>query len=157
MEPLLRKHNLPTDLNDIKRMSKNTFTEKVKEAVTATALHQLLAECQSLKKTASLQYSELKVQEYFSHLYPSQARVVFKWRSETLDLKSHLTYKYSDTVCRNCKSSEETPDHALNCGAENQMVPRIDIRSIGELDDLTKSKLKLMVLRISLFLEKVVD
>ena len=80
---------------------------------------------------------------------------MFKWRSKTLDLKSHLTYKYADAVCRNCNSSEETPDHVLNCGVENQIVPRIDILSIGELDDSAKSELKQMVLRINSFLEKV--
>ena len=58
-------------------------------------------------------------------------------------------------MCRNCKSSEETPDHVLNCGVENQIVPRIDVLSIGELDDLAKSEIKQMVLRINSFLEKV--
>ena len=108
-----------------------------------------------MKKTANLQYKELKVQEYLSQLYPSQARLVFKWRSKTLDLKTHLTYKYSDKSCRICKSNDETPEHALNCGMESIMDYKIDVLSIDELNDFTKSELKQMILRISLFLEKV--
>ena len=135
VKPLLHKYKLPTELNEIKVMSKDTFAGKVKASVTTAALHQLVAECQSLKKTANLQYKELKVQEYLSQLYPSQARLVFKWRSKTLDLKTHLTYKYSDKSCRICKSNDETPEHALNCGMESIMDYKIDVLSIDELTD----------------------
>jgi len=82
VEPLLHKYSLPHDLNEIKLMSKDSYARKVKAAVTSVALSQLVAECQSLKKTASLQYKELKVQEYLTQLFPSQARIVFKWRSK---------------------------------------------------------------------------
>ena len=155
VEPCLRKYSLPLDLNVIKTMSKDCFAKKVKTAITETALHQLVSECQSLKKTSKLQYEDLKLQHYMMHLFPSQARTVFKWRSETLDLKTHLTYKYADTVCRNCKGEDETPNHALNCGFENRMEAEIEILELGELDDLTKSELKRMVSRINSFLQKV--
>ena len=144
-------------MSEIKAISKDTFAGKVKASVTTSALHQLVAECRSLKKTANLQYKELQVQDYFSHLYPSQARLVFKWRSKTLDLKAHLTYKYSDMSCRICKSNDETPEHALNCGLESVMEPKIDVLSMNELNDFTKSELKQMILRISSFLEKVAE
>ena len=157
VKPLLCKYQLPTDLNEIKVMSKDTFSRKVKASVTVTALNQLVAECQGLKKTANLQYKELKLQEYFSHLYPSQARLVFKWRSKILDIKSHLTYKYSDSLCRICKLTEETAEHALNCGMESVMEPVIDVLSLNECADFTKSELKQMVLRISSFLEKAAE
>ena len=86
----LLKYGLPDDLSQIKTMSKNCFAEKVKSAVYTAALQELVAESHSLKKTASLEYKSLKVQDYFSHLYISQARIIFKWRSKTLDLKSQL-------------------------------------------------------------------
>ena len=112
-------------------------------------------ECQSLKKTAGLNYEALKVQEYWSHLYPSQARLIFKWRSRTLDLKTHLTYKYSDTLCRSCKRSEETPDHVLNCGTVDKIDVKIDILGLDKVDEITELELKKMALRMSSFLEKV--
>ena len=123
----LLKFNLPSDLNEIQEMTKDSFSKLVKAAVNETALRQLLEECQSLKKTATLHYSELKLQEYWEHLFPSQSKLVFKWRSKTLDLKTHATYKFSDTLCRNCKIHEETPEHALNCGAVVGMEMKVDI------------------------------
>ena len=153
----LSKYNLPTNLDDIKIMSKQQFSNRVKSAVTEVALRELLAESRSLKKTACLQYDSLELQDYFSHLFITQARLVFKWRSKTLDLKTHLTYKYSDTVCRSCKCSIETPDHALNCGMGDRMDIKIDILNLTKVDDFTKSELKKMVLRISSFLERVAE
>ena len=135
-------------------MSKNCFAGKVKNAITDTALKELVAETKGLKKTAPLQYNSLKLQEYFSHLYISQARLVFKWRSETLDLKTHLTYKYSDTLCRSCKSDIETPDHVLNCGMMNMMDIKVDVLNLDAVDDFTVSELKQMILRIISFQER---
>ena len=153
----LNKYKLPTDLDVIKAMSKDVFSNKVKKAVAETALGELLTECRGLKKTSCLQYKDLKVQEYWSHLYPSQAKLLFKWRSQTLDLKTHLTYKYSDTLCRSCEINDETPEHALNCGMVVGMEPKINIMNIDKMDEFTKSELKQMVLRISSFLERVAE
>ena len=58
---------------------------------------------------------------------------------------------------RGCKSSDETPEHVLNCGMENKMDTLIDVLSLEKLDDYTKSELKQMVLRVSSFLEKVAE
>ena len=96
----LEKYCLPVDIKIIKEMSKDGFSAKVKESVVKTAVHELVSECQGLKKTAKLQYETLELQDYFRQLYPAQAKTVFKWRSETLDIKSHLTYKYKDLMCR---------------------------------------------------------
>ena len=74
-----------------------------------------------------------------------------------MDLKAHRTYKYSNTLCRVCKSSEETPEHVLNCGMENKMDTTIDVLTMEKVDDYTKSELKQMVLRVSSFLEKVAE
>ena len=74
-----------------------------------------------------------------------------------MDLKTHATYKFSDTLCRNCKIQEETPGHALNCGMAVEMEQKIDILKIDKMDDFSISELKQMVLRISSFMEKVAD
>ena len=153
----LLQYSLPTDLNDIKAMSKNGFAEKVKAVISQKALDQLLGECQSLKKTTNLQYESLKPQEYWSYLYPSQSRLIFKWRSKTLDLKTHLTYKYSDSLCRLCKLDIETPEHAVNCGKADRMEVDIDILNVNKTDDFTKSELKKLAIRMRSFLESVED
>ena len=139
----------------IRAMLKQKFSETVKSAVTEVALCQLKAECSALKKTAGLHYDELKPQKYLSALYPSQSRVIFKWRSKTLDIKSHLTYKYKDLVCRLCGAEEESPSHVLNCGMSEKMENFVDISSLDEVDEATKCELKRLIVRMNLFQEKV--
>lgn len=151
----LSKYGLP-ELDQIKKLSKDCFARRVKESVTEYALKQLVTECCGLKKTADLRYDSLKLQDYFSYLYPSQARIVFKWRSQTLDLKSHLTYKYSDTLCRVCLSEAEDPYHVINCGAESSVITgSMNMLEISNLDDREKYVLKTMVLRMASFLDRV--
>ena len=90
-----------------------------------------------------------------SVLYPSQSKVIFKWRSKTLDIKSHLTYKYEDLLCRGCGVEEENLSHILNCGVEATIDSEFDVLSLDEIDEVTMYDLKRMVHRINMFLEKV--
>ena len=152
---LLSKYDLSSDLEEIREMSKDSFSAKVKMVVSEKALVQLIAECKSLKKTEGLEYESLATQDYLLQLYPSQARIVFKWRSKTIDIKSHSTHKYKDLICRSCKCEEEDPAHVINCGREVKLDKTIDVSKIGTLDEFTKSELKQMVSRITLFLEEV--
>ena len=154
VKPKLVKYNLP-GLDQIKEMSKDCFARKVKLAITETAFIQLVTEVHGLKKTAKVEYESFKLQEYLTSLYPSQARVVFKWRSETLDIKSHLTYKYDDVQCRLCKNNIENPHHIINCGMEYQMDNDVDVLKIDCLDYQAVCELKQRVGRISSFLERV--
>ena len=149
------KYDLPSDLDVIKTMSKDSFSALVKSAVSKTALLDLKAECSGLKKTAGLQYDALKLQKYMSVLYPSEAKVIFKWRSETLDIKSHLTYKFDDFNCRGCGIEKEEPYHILDCGVNDKINNDIDILSLDQIDEFTKLELKRMVIRINRFLERV--
>ena len=157
VDKCLKKYGLPTDLEVIQTTSKQKFSETVKAAITTVALNQLNAECSALKKTTGLHYRELKCQRYLSVLFPSQARVIFKWRSKTLDIKSHLTYKYGDLVCRLCGVEEETPSHIMNCGHRETIVENTDVLLLDEVDETTKCELKRMIARINLFHEKIDD
>ena len=152
--PCLPKYGLP-NLDEIRDLSKDLYAKKVKAAITEVALSRLVKECQGLKKTAKLDYVELKLQEYLTCLYPSQARVVFKWRSETLDIKTHLTYKYQDTVCRGCMSEIEDTEHIMNCGVENPLVTDLSVLDMDSISDENKADLKRMVSRIASFLERI--
>ena len=155
VEKCLEDYCLPIDLEVIRAMSKQKFSDAVKSAVAKVALSQLKAECSALKKTAGLHYHELNPQKYLSALYPSQAKVIFKWRSKTLDIKSHLTYKYKDLACRLCGTEEESPSHVLNCGMSDKIENFIDISLLDEVDEATKCELKRLIVRIDLFQEKV--
>ena len=155
MEQSLQKYDLPSDLEVIRSMPKESFSNVVRNSVTKTALNHLQTECSGLKKTANLKYDALKLQDYLSVLYPSESKVIFKWRSETLDIKPHLSYKYDDLSCRECTVETEEPYHILNCGWDDEISNNIDILNLSEIDEITKFELKRMIIRIRRFLEKV--
>ena len=118
----MERYNLVCDLDEIKTISKNAFSNRVKKAVIETAFTELKDSCRSLKKTADLSYQKFETQEYLLKMFPSQAKTIFKWRSKTLDIKTHLTYKYTDTLCRGCGIAEESVDHVINCGVSSAVV-----------------------------------
>ena len=154
VEIALRKYSLPTDLDEIREHKKERFRKMVNQAVEDFAFKELTEECKGLKKTSCLAYESLKLQDYLKKMYPNQAKIVFKCRSKTLDIKTHLTYKYKDSVCRKCGEVPEEVQHIVNCGRE-QRVPVVDYISMDENSDQYDVEVKLMVSSIVRFLEEV--
>ena len=87
-------------------------------------------------------------------MYPSQSKILFKCRSKTLDIKTHLTYKYKDTLCRKCKKVPEEVEHIINCGREQQ-IPVADYINMDQNSDRHDVEVKLMVNGVLKFLEEV--
>ena len=129
----------------------------MKKVVAQTALDCLKTECAGLKKTGSLRYDSLKVQDYLSFLYPSHSKTIFKWRSQTLDIKSHSTYKYDNLTCSGCGIEDELPCHVINCGFEEEIEPDVDVLAVDKLDQATKCDLVRMVMRINSFIDRVTN
>ena len=148
----LADYNLPTDLEEIRSMSKGGFRKLVNESITEIAFKCLVSECKAQKKTSNLEYASLKLQEYLTVMYPNQSRTILKCRSKTVDIKSHLTYKYKDIACRKCGSSDEDMLHIINCGHRDH-IDLAEYIHIQNLED-TISGLKLMANRINEFLQE---
>ena len=153
---VLEKYDLPSDINEIKTLSKDVFRAKVNKTVTKFAFNKLVSECHAQKKTANLTYATFNVQEYLTTLYPSQSKVIFKCRSETIDIKSHLTHKYNDRLCRKCGVVTEELHHIINCGKE-ELMEMEDYINIEHLGDQSEVNLKLMANRIITFIEGVTN
>ena len=149
----MKNYGLDVNLEEINSTSKGVFSKQVKEAIKETAFAELLNECSSLQKTSDLQYQSLKVQDYLLKLPPHQARGIFRWRSKTLDIKTHRTYKYDNTLCRGCGNCEETAEHVVNCGRET-VIPVIDVGQLGEVQDI-RDQLVSQVGRLLSFIERV--
>ena len=111
-----------------------------------------------MKKTRDLQYSDFKVQDYLLKLFPDQARVVFKWRSKTLDIKCHSTYKFNDTVCRGCNYEDEDVHHIINCSIDPDDPDFLAVEEVTQLGDLqveSVHRLCSQIKRITSFLDQV--
>jgi hypothetical protein len=75
VKPLLPKYGLPEDLRIIKQLSKDTFKNMVNKGVEHVSTQNLMSECSTKKKTASLKYQSLAMQGYMKTMFPSQAKM----------------------------------------------------------------------------------
>ena len=152
VEKLLVKYNIQLTEEDMKKMSKETYKQKIKKIVAYVAFEDLKADCQSKRKTNHLIYQKFEAQSYVTSLYPKQSRMIFKCRSRTLNIKDHMEYKFKDNQhCRWCGVSNETLQHIVNCGFESKID---DVEAVLELG----SNLDLMgeiAERVAEFLERV--
>ena len=133
-------------------MSKGVFAKQVNKRIMETAHVELLVECNSLTKTSGIQYHEFKTQDYLLKVFPGESRTIFKWGSRTLDVKSHLTYKYKDAICRRCKNADETPDHIIN--GSDELIAVDDVTELNDLDVEVKNRVKEQVQRIVTFIHE---
>lgn len=152
VKELMQRYSLLLNEEDIKNMAKDTFKKKVKSAVTNQAYKDLTNECKLKKKTSNLRYEKLETQKYIKVMYPGAAKIIFKCRAKTLNIKEHMTYKYNDSVCRWCGICDEKLEHIVNCGRnEDDHIHDVDM-ALSELD---LEMLNKIALRVDEFLGKV--
>ena len=51
----------------------------------------------------------------FENLRTSLSKIIFKIRSQTLDIKDWQPWKYQNNLCVKCEKWPETMDHFVNC------------------------------------------
>ena len=137
----------------MKILSKEAFKEIVKKAITRTAFSNLLESCSNQKKTNLLVYTKLQPQDYLTKLYPWQSKLISRCRSKTLDIKTHQTFKYNDTLCRWCNLHEESLSHIINCGEESLDI--LDLSNTEKMDSGKIAMLSRITYRIREFMEKI--
>ena len=109
-------------------MSKTSWKAKVKESIRRAALEKLNIDCQKLRK-GKRQYNELKTKDYLVKLQTDEARIVFAFRSGTLNIKTQRPYNYNNKECRVCGEAEETIQHVVNQCRAVQNCDELDIDS----------------------------
>ena len=114
--------NIDISFDEIQKMSNWKFKNMVKERVSKSAFEYLMNQKENQKKAKSLKYKDLKIQDYLvSGLCNKKAaRLIFRARSETLEIKSHRKWKYEDVLCVGCKKNEETGEEIMNCNVLNE-------------------------------------
>ena len=150
VKTLMEKYSIQSSEEEITTMSKDTFKLKVKQAVRAYAFEKLKEECQSKAKTQNLKYEEFRTQDYIKTMYPNMAKVIFRCRSKTLNIKDHTKFKNSDCICRWCGSDDETLEHIVNCGSDRTVV---DAEAV--VNDLEGDQLEEIARRVEMFLSRV--
>ena len=90
-------------------------------------------------------------QNYLNKLYPKQANAIFQARSSTLDIKEHRPYRFHDLKCRLCHKEDETLQHIVNCGKDEEVDAKIVFND--GISNTTCEELVVISLRIVNFLE----
>ena len=68
-------------------------------------------------KIANLKYEKLEMQDYFvdGNCKKQIAQVIYKARTQALDIKTHNRWKYDDDICVGCNTGQETIEEILSC------------------------------------------
>ena len=101
---------------DIKSMGTESLRVMLKSKIRETAFNQLLADKEKCKKLRTLKYPKLEFQPYLSSkstLTNKMKRVLFRWRSHTINVKQNIGMK--DAKCPLCKNADDTQYHLLRC------------------------------------------
>ena len=116
---LRRDYNLPVNDDNIKKMSVSHWKYFVKCAIFKEALLQLQVELSSNRKTNHITYQHfsLKPNDYLLQLPSHLARLVFKAKTRTLDIRVNYKRKYKNGLhCPFC-SEYERFEHIFKCNA----------------------------------------
>ena len=109
--------DIKLSFQEIENMSVWSFKKLVKSKTKAAGLKYLLGQKERQSKTVLIQYDELTIQEYLvdGHCKKILSQLIFKARSQTLDIKMQQKWKYADKICKGCKTREESGEEILLC------------------------------------------
>ena len=117
---LRRDYNLPVNDDNIKKMSVSHWKYFVKCAIFKEALLQLQVELSSNRKTNHITYQHfsIKPNDYLLQLPSHLARLVFKAKTRTLDIRVNYKRKYKNGLhCPFCSEYDERFEHIFKCNA----------------------------------------
>ena len=108
---------------EIGQMSKFRFKNLVKEKAKEAAFKYLLEEKSKQSNILDLQYDKLEIQEYMTEGSRNKeiAKVIYKARGKSLDIKTHKKWKYNDLQCFGCGQEIETVDEILTCSVKPKL------------------------------------
>ena len=102
-------------------MSAESFKDLVKTNISKAALLWLNMEKQRSKKTGNIQYSDLKLQEYFKsdNLNVKQMKLLTHLRGRMVKVRANYSRMYDTIFCLLCEQSgkniEDSQEHLLQC------------------------------------------
>ena len=106
--------------DEIKEMSEYRFKSIVKQKTVEASFKYLMDQKNKPGKHTKIEnitYKKLCIQEYLldGNQNTELARVIYKARGRTLNIKEHKKWKYSDNTCVGCSVRSETENELLSC------------------------------------------
>ena len=134
----LEELNLPNDLNNIEKKTTISWKNLVKRKIREYELKQLIhiKDTQNQSKLSSLNYVELKQQDYFTSLNVPQAKEIFLFRTRMANFSGNFKEGGHVKPCPLCGQHEDTQILSFNCP---KVVHKIEI--VDEYEDIFKAKI----------------
>ena len=112
---------------DIGKISKHEFKERIKTQVRSKALEYLKQIQRTKSKSSSMNYEILQLQDYLkpgNNLTIQMKAFIFNARSRMINVKCNYKIGQTDLKCRKCLSEDEDQEHLLKCPAlvDNSVV-----------------------------------
>ena len=116
---------------DIQELSKAKFKNIIMKKIENHALAELNKLKMKHEKSDYLNSSSFKTAQYLvdEKFSKSEAQLLFKLRSKTLNVKMNFSQMYSDNLCRVCKLFPESQSHLLQCP---DILPKLKLLSNSE-------------------------
>ena len=116
-EQYLKVLHIDMCFESIGKLSTWSFKKLVKERTTAAAFQYLIEEKFKQSKISHLQYDKLEMQDYLldGNKNTEMSKLIYKARSQCLDIKTQKKWKYQDQICVGCGKNPETGDEILTC------------------------------------------
>ena len=144
-------HISSTDV-DIAEMSKETWKNKVKNAVIKVAQENLTKQCKAMSKTSRLSYDKpCNIQNYLVKCSFEDANTLFRLRSRSTNCRNN---RGDHGECRLCGSGEESQNHCINCPQISNDNPLSIAVIYGNIDPENED-VKEVLVRIKRFEEAV--
>ena len=133
------KVGLILDDQEIEKMSKSMFQKVVKNKVETYALTQLEELKKKHSKSGRIESKKFETSKYLSdyRLNRNEQKVLFKLRTQTLDVKLSFQNQHENLLCSTCHLFPETQGHLLQCPEFLKNLQWIDaISSRLEINDI---------------------
>ena len=119
-------------LQEIKELSHDQFKNMVRKRCRSAALKQLLTAKSNHSKMASLNYSDLKTQEYLVNksFHCGDAKLLFSLRTRMVNVRNNYKNRQGDICCPLCDQDDDTQEHLLVCEKMHQSEPGVSYDAI---------------------------
>ena len=120
----LKDLKIDSSLEEIKKKTDWTFNRLVKVKTKDYALKYLLELKEKHSKMDSLQYHELKIQNYLkdTNIPVKEAQIVFRYRTRMAKFKENFKNYYNGNECPFCLVHSDTQAHYVQCSVVKENI-----------------------------------
>ena len=129
----LQEFQIELNFDQIKSLSKLKWKKIVQKAMRTKAFDDLIEKQTNYLKGEDLSYGKLEIRTYLlsKNINTSQKNLIFKIRTNMINVKSNYSHSYIEFSCPCCKIEEDTQEHMLTtCQSITSKLTQKEYRAI---------------------------